>query len=38
MRETITARPLAWSRTFPATASQVREARQFLRAAWQGAR
>jgi hypothetical protein len=30
MRETTTAPPLAWSRAFPATPSQVREARQFL--------
>jgi hypothetical protein len=30
MRETTTAPPLAWSRAFPATPSQVREARRFL--------
>ena len=30
MSETTTAPPLAWSRAFPATAAQVREARRFL--------
>jgi anti-sigma regulatory factor (Ser/Thr protein kinase) len=30
MRETITAPLIGWSRAFPATAAQVREARQFL--------
>ena len=32
MRETITAPLIGWSRTFPATPVQVREARQFLAA------
>jgi serine/threonine-protein kinase RsbW len=36
MRQTTTAPPLAWSRAFPATAPQVREARAFLRAALEG--
>jgi anti-sigma regulatory factor (Ser/Thr protein kinase) len=36
MRETSTAPPLAWSRVFPATAAQVREARQFLASALDG--
>jgi hypothetical protein len=30
MRETTTAPLIGWSRAFPATAAQVREARQFL--------
>jgi anti-sigma regulatory factor (Ser/Thr protein kinase) len=36
MRESSTAPPLAWSRVFPATAAQVREARQFLASALDG--
>jgi len=36
MRETTTAPPLAWSRAFPATPAQAREARRFLAAILDG--
>jgi serine/threonine-protein kinase RsbW len=36
MRETATAPPLTWSRAFPATPAQVREARLFLAAVLDG--
>jgi anti-sigma regulatory factor (Ser/Thr protein kinase) len=36
MREATTAPSLAWSRAFPATSAQVREARQFLSAILDG--
>jgi hypothetical protein len=35
-RTTAAASPLAYSRAFPATPAQVREARRFLRAALEG--
>jgi anti-sigma regulatory factor (Ser/Thr protein kinase) len=36
MRETTTARPLAWSRAFPGRPAQAREARRFLAAILDG--